>query len=130
MGSRQAAPQAGWSMEDSYPRRLEVWPARALTVVGEVPLYVHGRTPLRAPPPPSGGPPPPGPLGGRRAQGGGADGGPPVRDRGGVQPPVVPGDRGPAPRPLRPLDPAPARVRQARRRNAARPGAGPRHRLG
>jgi ubiquinone/menaquinone biosynthesis C-methylase UbiE len=36
-------------MEDSYPRKLEVWPGRVLAVVGEVPLHVHGRVPLGGP---------------------------------------------------------------------------------
>ncbi len=30
-------------MDDSFPRNLEVWPARALAVVGDVPLHFPGR---------------------------------------------------------------------------------------
>ena len=37
------APEAGPSMEDSFPRKLEVWPARALAVLGDVPLHVPSR---------------------------------------------------------------------------------------
>ncbi len=36
----------GQSMEDSYPRKLEVWPTRALAVIGDVPLHISGRTAL------------------------------------------------------------------------------------
>jgi len=30
-------------MDDSFPRKLEVWPARALAVIGDVPLHIPGR---------------------------------------------------------------------------------------
>jgi ubiquinone/menaquinone biosynthesis C-methylase UbiE len=37
-------------MDDSFPRKLEVWPARALAVVGDVPLHFPGR-PVAGPSP-------------------------------------------------------------------------------
>jgi ubiquinone/menaquinone biosynthesis C-methylase UbiE len=36
-------------MDDSYPRKLEVWPARALVVMGEVPVSIHSRAALNGP---------------------------------------------------------------------------------
>jgi ubiquinone/menaquinone biosynthesis C-methylase UbiE len=36
-------------MDDSYPRKLEVWPARALAVLGDVSLNIHGRAALNGP---------------------------------------------------------------------------------
>jgi ubiquinone/menaquinone biosynthesis C-methylase UbiE len=36
-------------MDDSYPGKLEVWPAWALAVIGEVPMPAHGRAPLGGP---------------------------------------------------------------------------------
>jgi ubiquinone/menaquinone biosynthesis C-methylase UbiE len=33
-------------MEDSFPRKLEVWPARSLAVLGDVPLHLPGRSPI------------------------------------------------------------------------------------
>jgi ubiquinone/menaquinone biosynthesis C-methylase UbiE len=38
-------------MDDSFPRKLEVWPARALAVIDEVPLPLNGRPSRNGPPP-------------------------------------------------------------------------------
>jgi SAM-dependent methyltransferase len=36
-------------MEDSYPRKLKIWPAQALALIEDVAQHIHGRTPLNGP---------------------------------------------------------------------------------
>jgi ubiquinone/menaquinone biosynthesis C-methylase UbiE len=49
MGSGPLMPEAEQSMDDPYPRNLKAWPARALTLLEDRPLHVHGRAPLSGP---------------------------------------------------------------------------------
>jgi len=36
-------------MDNSFPRKREVWPSRALAVVGDPPLHIHGRAAMNGP---------------------------------------------------------------------------------